>query len=98
EENRRLYRDKFRQADHIFAGIPGYASPEAGFFLWLAVGTGEETALRLWQEAGVRTLPGAYLSRTVNGHTPGETYIRVALVAPMTEMSEGLERIRHWLT
>ncbi|MGR3469275.1 MAG: aminotransferase class I/II-fold pyridoxal phosphate-dependent enzyme, partial [Shimia sp.] len=47
EENRRLYRDKFRQADHIFAGIPGYASPEAGFFLWLAVGTGEETALRL---------------------------------------------------
>ncbi|MEM6895818.1 MAG: aminotransferase class I/II-fold pyridoxal phosphate-dependent enzyme, partial [Pseudomonadota bacterium] len=39
--NRQQYSDKFRQADHIFAGIEGYASPEAGFFLWLKVGDGE---------------------------------------------------------
>ncbi|MEM1375155.1 MAG: aminotransferase class I/II-fold pyridoxal phosphate-dependent enzyme [Pseudomonadota bacterium] len=96
-ENRRQYSDKFQKADHIFAEIEGYESPEAGFFLWLRVGEGERTALELWQETGVRTLPGAYLSRDVHGKNPGAEYIRVALVAPMDEMVRGLETLRDFL-
>ncbi len=92
--NRQQYSDKFRQADHIFAGFEGYQSPDAGFFLWLKVGDGEQVALDLWTATGVRTLPGAYLSRSVNGTNPGANYIRVALVAPMNEMVEGLTRLR----
>ncbi|MEO0676506.1 MAG: aminotransferase class I/II-fold pyridoxal phosphate-dependent enzyme [Pseudomonadota bacterium] len=92
--NREQYADKFRQADHIFAGIETYESPEAGFFLWLKVGEGEEFALDLWKETGVRTLPGAYLSRDVRGMNPGADYIRVALVAPMDEMTRGLRALR----
>ncbi|MEM6896797.1 MAG: aspartate aminotransferase, partial [Pseudomonadota bacterium] len=95
--NRQQYSDKFRQADHIFAGIEGYASPEAGFFLWLKVGDGERVALELWKKTGIRTLPGAYLSRHVQGLNPGADYIRVALVAPMDEMVEGLTRLRDFL-
>ncbi|WP_238365652.1 aminotransferase class I/II-fold pyridoxal phosphate-dependent enzyme [Mesobacterium pallidum] len=96
-ENRALYQDKFRIADEIFSGVPGYEGPEGGFFLWLDVGDGEAAALKLWQETGVRVLPGAYLSRTVGADNPGRTYIRVAMVAPRDEMATGLEKLRDCL-
>ena len=32
-ENRALYAEKFDMADRIFGNVPGYRSPEAGFFL-----------------------------------------------------------------
>ncbi|MEP2782668.1 MAG: aminotransferase class I/II-fold pyridoxal phosphate-dependent enzyme [Pseudoruegeria sp.] len=96
-ENRMAYVEKFAIADKIFAGIDGYASPEAGFFLWLAVKDGEEAALKLWKETGVRVLPGAYLSRKVDGYNPGTGYLRVALVAPKQEMQRGLIKLRDCL-
>ena len=96
-ENRALYGEKFEMADEIFAGVSGYNSPEAGFFLWLDVGDGEAAALKLWQETGVRVLPGAYLSRDVQGENPGKKYIRVALVAPKNEAEQGLIRLRDCL-
>lgn len=97
EENRRLYRQKFDLADRLFGNVPGYVSPSAGFFLWLPVPDGEAAALKLWQETGIRVLPGAYLSRTVNGENPGAGYIRVALVAPYPETEAGLTRLRDCL-
>ena len=96
-ENRALYAEKFEMADEIFAGVPGYNSPEAGFFLWIEVGDGEAAALKLWQDTGVRVLPGAYLSRDVQGANPGKNYIRVALVAPKNEAEQGLIRLRDCL-
>ena len=96
-ENRALYSEKFDAADHIFAGIDAYHSPEAGFFLWLNVGDGEESALRLWQETGVRVLPGRYLSKETEQGAPGAPYIRVALVAPKKEAERGLIRLRDCL-
>ena len=44
-ENRRLYEEKFQIADEILGNLPGYTSPEAGFFLWLKVENGEAAAL-----------------------------------------------------
>jgi aspartate/methionine/tyrosine aminotransferase len=96
-ENRALYAEKFDGADQIFAGIDTYHSPEAGFFLWLNVGDGEEAALRLWQETGVRVLPGRYLSKETEQGAPGAPYIRVALVAPKEEAERGLIRLRDCL-
>ncbi len=93
-ENRALYRRKYDLADEVFSGMEGYVSPEAGFFLWLRVGDGEEVTVKLWRETGVRVLPGAYLGREVNGINPGSEYIRVAMVAPENEMQRGLEMIR----
>ena len=96
-ENRRLYAEKYAIADDIFGKVPGYRSPEAGFFLWLPVPDGEAAALKAWRESGVRVLPGAYLSREVDGDNPGRGYIRVALVAPKDETAQGLTRLRDCL-
>ncbi|KGM87660.1 Aspartate/tyrosine/aromatic aminotransferase [Roseovarius mucosus DSM 17069] len=93
-ENRRLYGEKYAIADEILGNLPGYRSPEAGFFLWLPVEDGEAATLRLWQETGVRVLPGAYLSQEAGGVNPGQGYIRVAMVAPKDEMADGLRRLR----
>ncbi|PRY76040.1 aspartate/methionine/tyrosine aminotransferase [Yoonia maritima] len=97
EENRALYHQKYEIADQIFGHVPGYQSPQAGFFLWLPVEDGEAAAVKLWQETGVRVLPGAYLSRDVAGENPGASYIRVAMVAPTQEMQRGLTLIRDCL-
>lgn len=95
--NRNLYREKFDIADKIFAGVEGYSSPEAGFFLWLPVEDGEQATLKLWTETGVRILPGAYLSRADADGDPGAKFIRVALVAPKEETQRGLTMIRDCL-
>lgn len=97
EKNRALYQEKYAIADRIFGNVPGYASPEAGFFLWLPVEDDEAAALRLWRETGVRVLPGSYLAQNVDGGNPGQNYIRVALVAPKDETTRGLEAIRDCL-
>ena len=97
EENRALYQEKYAIAARIFGNVPGYASPEAGFFLWLPVEDDEAAALKLWRETGVRVLPGSYLAQNVAGTNPGQNYIRVALVAPKDETTRGLEAIRDCL-
>jgi len=96
-ENRRLYGEKYAVADEILGDVPGYQSPEAGFFLWLPVADGEAAALKLWQETGVRVLPGAYLGQEVQGTNPGTGYIRAAMVAPKDEMARGLGALRDCL-
>lgn len=96
-ENRALYQEKFRIADDILNGVPGYQGPEGGFFLWLPVEDGEDAALSLWKHAGIRVLPGAYLSREVDGDIPGKPYIRVAMVAPKEEMAQALITLRNHL-
>ena len=95
--SRAMYQEKFNDADEIFKGVNSYASPEAGFFLWLPVEDGEKATLKLWQETGVRVLPGAYLSRPDPSGDPGAGFIRVALVAPRTETQRGLTQIRDCL-
>ncbi|WP_293440260.1 aminotransferase class I/II-fold pyridoxal phosphate-dependent enzyme [Planktotalea sp.] len=97
DENRALYQEKYRIADEIFANVQGYRGPNAGFFLWLPVENGEEAALKLWKETGVRVLPGEYLSKDTDQGNPGREYIRVAMVAPKDEMQRGLIQIRDCL-
>ena len=96
-ENRRLYQEKYAVADEVLGNVPGYMSPEAGFFLWLPVANGEQAALELWQKTGVRVLPGAYLAQGDAGQNPGEHYIRVALVAPKDDTRRSLITLRDCL-
>ena len=85
EESRALYAAKLELAETIFG-----EAPEAGFFLWLKVDEGDEAAaVRLWRDAGVRVLPGGYLSR----QGIGRDRIRVALVAEQREVERGLRAI-----
>ncbi|NOR31025.1 MAG: aminotransferase class I/II-fold pyridoxal phosphate-dependent enzyme [Sulfitobacter sp.] len=96
-QSRALYVEKYEVADRILGNVPGYVSPEAGFFLWLPVEDDEAAALKLWRETGVRVLPGGYLAQTVNGENPGKKYIRVAMVAPIEETTRGIQAIRDCL-
>lgn len=97
--NRHLYRQKFQMAERILGHLPGYQTPEGGFFLWLNVGDGETICRRLWAEQGVRVLPGKYLARPDdNGVNPGDPYIRVALVGELDQTEDALTRMAGLLT
>lgn len=97
EENRRLYAAKFDLADQIIGDRYGYERPAGGFYLWLDVsahGGSEVVTKRLWQEAGVRVLPGRYLARPqADGSNPGADYIRVAMVHDNAITAEALHRL-----
>jgi aspartate/methionine/tyrosine aminotransferase len=101
DANRALYQAKFADAAQVFCGLQGFRLPEGGFFLWLpvaeTVADGEQAALKLWRETGVRVLPGQYLAREAGGENPGRGYIRVALVGPRDETRLGLTRLRDCL-
>ncbi len=99
--NRAMYAEKFQAATKLLGGLPGFALPEAGFFLWLDVGNGEQTALDLWRETGVRVLPGAYMGRENEPgkiqSNPGFSYVRVALVNDLSTIWAALERMGKFL-
>ena len=94
EANRDYYRRNFALAERILGNRFGFRRPDGGFFLWLDVGDGEAAALKLWREAGVRVVPGAYMCEPeADGFNPGARYIRVALVYDAAITEEGLNRI-----
>jgi aspartate/methionine/tyrosine aminotransferase len=96
-DNRELYSAKFDLADQIIGDRYDYKRPAGGFFLWLDVakyGGSEIVTKRLWQEAGVRVVPGRYLAREqADGSNPGADYIRVAMVQDKATTAEALHRL-----
>lgn len=102
DENRALYRAKFELAERLLGNRFGVKKPEGGFFLWLDVsryGNDEEIALKLWGEAGLRVVPGSYLTSPVDGAAnPGAGYLRVALVDHYAAVETALNRLAECLT
>jgi aspartate/methionine/tyrosine aminotransferase len=96
EEYRRLYNEKYAAAEAILGNRFGYRTPPGGFFLWLDMreaGGGEAAAIRLWREAGVRTLPGGYLAiPNPDGSNPGDPVLRLAMVTDLATTTEALGR------
>jgi len=90
--NRKLYQEKFEDAEALLSKHPCFYKPEGGFYLWLKVGDGEAITRTLWQKAGVKVMPGRFLSAE-NGNIPGASFIRVALVHSRRKTAEGLRRI-----
>lgn len=97
EAFRERYRAINQIAQEVFADLPGFRAPEAGFVLWQPVsnGDGDAVAARLWQEQAVRTLPGSILSRPMpDGSIPGQGFVRFALIYPEEQTREALLRSR----
>jgi N-succinyldiaminopimelate aminotransferase len=93
-ENRAAYRAKFEAVAPILREVMNVDFPDAGFYLWPETPMSDETFAReLSARQNVHVLPGRYLSRTVNGHNPGENRVRMALVAPLEECVEAARRI-----
>ena len=93
-ENRARYRSKIDTAERVLGTRFGFYRPAGGFFLWLQVGDSEAAALRLWRDAGVKSVPGIYLgTEDAQGHNPGAGYLRLALVHDDATVAEALERM-----
>ncbi|MFN2360576.1 MAG: succinyldiaminopimelate transaminase [Marinobacter sp.] len=93
-ENRAAYRAKFEAVVPILREVMDVNFPDAGFYLWPETPMDDETFAReLSAQQNVHVLPGRYLSRTVDGHNPGENRVRMALVAPLEECVEAARRI-----
>jgi len=99
EEARAHYRRNFDVAEQVLGGRFGFQRPAGGFFLWLDVGDGEAAALKLWRDAALRTLPGAYLCPQDEGfQSHASPYIRLALVHEAGEVAEAMRRLRDTLS
>lgn len=113
-ENRRLYNEKFDLAQKILGDALPLDIPEGGFFLWAdcsAYLSGEEMALHLWKSAGLRVVPGAYLTAAEPAppaaeafvssdrklFNPSEGRIRVALVHDLATTRIAMTRFRQCL-
>ncbi|WP_111496577.1 succinyldiaminopimelate transaminase [Marinobacter bohaiensis] len=97
-ENRAAYREKFDAVVPILADVMRVSAPDAGFYLWPETPFADDIFARdLAASQNVHVLPGRYLSRTIDGHNPGENRVRMALVAPLEECIEAAQRIRTFI-
>jgi len=93
-ENRRLYAEKFSQVISILKPVLPVALPDASFYLWLRVPIVDTSfAQYLHRDYNVTVLPGSFLARDAHGVNPGENFIRIALVAELSETMEAAHRI-----
>ena len=106
--NRALYREKFADAASILGHRERFQMPEGGFFLWLdirAAGGSEEVAQQLFKDAGIRVLPGRYLSHRLetgplsddSSAFSADCYVRIALVDEREKTRKALQLINETL-
>jgi N-succinyldiaminopimelate aminotransferase len=92
--NRRLYAQKYRAVLPLVAAPLHTAMPDGGFYLWLRTPVDDAAFAReLQRQYNVRVLPGSYLARDAHGVNPGRNHVRIALVAPLDECVEAMQRI-----
>ena len=93
--NRTAYRAKRDAVLDILAPVMPTPMPSAGFFLWPQTPEDDEMfAVKLYRQAGIRSLPGRYLAEPTATGDPGRNRLRLALVAPLATCIEAAERIR----
>lgn len=97
-ENRAKYITKFQQVTPLLHEVLDVSLPDAGFYLWAKVDkcttlSDVDFAKRLYAEYNVTVLPGSYLARDAHGTNPGQSRIRMALVAEVDECLEAAHRI-----
>jgi len=98
KRNRDRYKTNIDIAQKHLGSRFEFYRPPGGFFLWLKVGDGIKVTKKLWTDAALRVLPGAYLSCTDSaGINPGSPYIRVALVFDPEITEEALTRMANSL-
>jgi N-succinyldiaminopimelate aminotransferase len=92
-DNRRLYAEKFSTLLPLLKPL-GAQMPGGGFYLWLKTPVPDDRFARdLYRDYNVTVLPGSYLARETSAGNPGKDRIRIALVAPLAECREAVERL-----
>ena len=96
-ENRRLYAQKFDRVLPMVKPPLAAERPDGGFYIWLRTPNDDtEFARRLHAQYNVLVLPGSFLARPVRGINPGAKHVRIALVPPLAECVEAMERIARY--
>jgi N-succinyldiaminopimelate aminotransferase len=97
-ENRCQYRHKFDAVLRVLQPVMDVKQSDASFYLWAPTPMADdEFAKGLFAQQNLTVLPGRYLSREVDGVLPGAGFVRMALVATVSECVEAAERIRHYI-
>ena len=97
EENRRLYAEKFQTVLPRLRPPLHAELPQGAFYLWLRTPIADpEFVRRLHAEYNVLALPGSYLAREAGGGNPGRNRVRIALVAPLEECVEAVDRMNRF--
>lgn len=95
QANRQMYREKFDAVLDILTPVMDVQRPDGGFYLWPKTPVDDQQFTReLFAREHVTVVPGSYLSREVDGVSPGKDRVRMALVAPLADCVEAAERIR----
>jgi N-succinyldiaminopimelate aminotransferase len=93
-ENRRLYAEKYRALLPMVREPLRTEMPDGGFYLWMRTPIDDaQFARRLHGQYNVLVLPGSFLARNTPKGNPGANHIRIALVPPLAECVEAMERI-----
>ena len=93
-ENRALYSEKYKAVMPLVRAPLEVRMPEGGFYLWMKTPVDDADFARgLQRDYNVLVLPGSYLARDSNGINPGRNYVRIALVAPLAECVEAVQRM-----
>jgi N-succinyldiaminopimelate aminotransferase len=95
-ENRRLYSEKFNTITPLLKQVwPAVEMPDAAFYLWVQTEQDDtKLALQLYRDLNITVLPGSFLAREAHGINPGKGFIRMALVATLSECVEATQRIQ----
>ncbi|MEJ2173484.1 MAG: aminotransferase class I/II-fold pyridoxal phosphate-dependent enzyme [bacterium] len=96
-DNRHQYAEKYRAVLPRLQPPLHTFMPEGGFYLWITTPIEDTEFTRsLYREYNVLVLPGSVLARDANGENPGQNHVRVALVAPLVECVEAVERMNRF--
>jgi N-succinyldiaminopimelate aminotransferase len=94
EENRRLYAEKYQAVLPRLAAPLAAEMPDGAFYLWMRTPVDDQAFARdLYRQYNVLVLPGSFLAREAGGANPGRNRVRIALVAPLAQCVEGIERM-----
>ncbi|MGH8720553.1 MAG: succinyldiaminopimelate transaminase [Burkholderiales bacterium] len=92
--NRRLYAEKYRAVLPLVPAPLHTEMPDGDFYLWVRTPVDDaHFARELQRQYNVLVLPGSFLARDAHGANPGRNHVRIALVAPLEECVEAMQRI-----
>lgn len=95
--NRQRYAEKYRAVLPLFGAPLATAMPQGGFYLWVRTPIDDvDFARELQRQYNVLVLPGSFLAREAHGANPGRRHVRIALVAPLEECLEAVQRINQF--
>jgi N-succinyldiaminopimelate aminotransferase len=93
-ENRLLYDKRFEAAISCFDSSDNVIRPDGGFYIWLKLPCDDQLfAKSLYQDSGILSLPGSYLSKENEGINPGKGFLRLAVVHDVDTISKAFREV-----